>query len=227
MCYRCVAQKQNSKGTIGREKNHLKSDESELRDKIKEGGVRHTLLVLTCIHIRGSKMFSPAPQSLSLGRWRASELGDDEWQSWEMTSDRAERWRKGERRDDERDEAEMTSVTKQRWRVWGCGGYEQAWAEMTKGTRQRWRVRGSGGCEQAWAEMTKGSLVRWCRVGKDDALICGKFYEWDPVGCMGEIPTPVWVRHQHLYGWDTSIVMDEQTGRHWNGVALNKNVSSV
>ena len=68
MCYRCVAQKQNSKGTIGREKNHLKSDESELRDKIKEGGVRLTLLVLTCIHIRGSKMFSPAPQSLSLGR---------------------------------------------------------------------------------------------------------------------------------------------------------------
>ena len=68
MCYRCVAQKQNSKGTIGREKNHLKSDESELRDKIKEGGIRHTLLVLTCIHLRGSEMFSPAPQSLSLGR---------------------------------------------------------------------------------------------------------------------------------------------------------------
>ena len=143
-------------------------------------------------------MFSPAPQSLSLGRWRASELGDDG-----------------------RENEEMTKGTKRRWRVWGCGGYEQAWAEMTKGTRQRWRVRGSGGCEQAWAEMTKGSLVRWCRVGKDDALICGKFYEWDPVGCMGEIPTPVWVRHQHLYGWDTSTVMDEQTGRHWNGVALN------
>ena len=29
---------------------------------------RHTLLVLTSIHIRGSEMFSPAPQSLSLGR---------------------------------------------------------------------------------------------------------------------------------------------------------------
>ena len=167
--------------------NHLKSDESELRDKIKEGGVRHTLLVLTCIHIRGSKMFSPAPQSLSLGRWRASELGDDERQSWEMTSDRAGRWRKGERRDDERDEAEMTSVTK-----------------------QRWRVRGSGGCEQAWAEMTKGGLVRWCRVGRGDALICGKFYGWDTVGCMGETPTPVWVRYQHLYGWDTSTTVSEQ-----------------
>ena len=53
---------------LSEETNHLKSDESELRDKIKEGGVRLTLLVLTCIHIRGSKMFSPAPQSLSLGR---------------------------------------------------------------------------------------------------------------------------------------------------------------
>jgi len=52
-------------------------------------------------------------------------------------------------------------------------------------------------------------------------------YGWDTVGCMGETPTPVWVRYQHLYGWDTSTVMDEQTGRHWNGVALNKNVSSV
>ena len=29
---------------------------------------RHTLLVLTSIRIRGSEMFSPAPQSLSLGR---------------------------------------------------------------------------------------------------------------------------------------------------------------
>ena len=192
MCYRCVAQKQNSKGTIGREKNHLKSDESELRDKIKEGGGRHTLLVLTCIHIRGSKMFSPAPQSLSLGRWRASELGDDERQSWEMTSDRAGRWRKGERRDDGRENEEMTSVTKRRWRVWGCGGYEQAWAEMTK-----------------------GSLVRWCRVGRGDALICGKFYEWDPVGCMGKTPTPVWVRHRHLYGWDTNTCMGKIPQQLW------------
>ncbi len=39
-----------------------------------------------------------------------------------------------------------------------------------------------------------------------------KFYEWDLVGCMGETPTHVWVRHQHLYGWDTSTAVGEQTG---------------
>ena len=35
-------------------------------------------------------------------------------------------------------------------------------------------------------------------------------YEWDLVGCMGEIQTPVWVRHRHLYGWDTSTTVSEQ-----------------
>ena len=161
---------------------------------------RHTLLVLTSIHIRGSEMFSPAPQSLSLGRWRVSELGDDEYQSLEMASVRAGRWRKWRGGDDECDKAEITSMTKQRWRVRGSGVYEQAWEEMTKGTKRRWRVWGSSGHEQAWAEMTKESLVRWCRVMR-------KVYEWDPVGCMGEVPLGVWVRYQHLYGWDTSTAV--------------------
>ena len=153
MCYRCVAQKQNSKGTIGREKNHLKSDESELRDKIKEGGVRHTLLVLTCIHIRGSKMFSPASQSLSLGRWRASELGDDEWQSWEMTEGRTKRWRKGRSGDDECDKAKMTSV-RLRWiRASVSGDDERDEAEMAS-ARQWWmRASVSGDDERESCEM--------------------------------------------------------------------------
>ena len=120
--------------------------------------------------------------------------------SREMTSVRAWRWRVTELGDDERQSWEMTEVTRRRWRVRGCGGYEQAWAEMTKGAMRRWRVWGSSGHEQAWAEMTKESLVRWCRVMR-------KVYEWDPVGCMGEVPLGVWVRHQHLYGWDTSTAV--------------------
>lgn len=106
-----------------------------------------------------------------------------------MTSVRAGRWRKWRGGDDECDKAEITSVTKQRWRVRGSGVYEQAWEEMTKGTKRRWRVWGSSGHEQAWAEMTKESLVRWCRVMR-------KVYEWDPVGCMGEIPQQLWARRR-------------------------------
>ena len=45
-------------------------------------------------------------------------------------------------------------------------------------------------------------------------------YEWDLVGCMGETPTPVWVRHRHLYGWDTSIAVGEQMGSRRIGLVL-------
>ena len=51
--------------------------------------------------------------------------------------------------------------------------------------------------------------------GRGGAQICGKFYEWDTVGCMGETPTPVWVRYRHLYGWDTSTVVWSNTSRAW------------
>ena len=186
MCYQCVAQKQNSKGTIGREKNHLKSDESELRDKIKEGGVRLTLLVLTCIHIRGSKMFSPAPQSLSLGRWRASELGDDEWQSWEMTEGRTKRWRVWQSKDDECEAAVDTSKRERRWRKGrGRDGECEAVVDASKRER-RWR---------------KGVL--WDDVEWEEAT------PWFAESSMSETSLCVWVRHQHLYGWDTDTCMGE------------------
>ena len=45
-------------------------------------------------------------------------------------------------------------------------------------------------------------------------------YEWDLVGCMGEIQTHVWVRHRHLYGWDTSIAVGEQMGSRRIGLVL-------
>ena len=45
-------------------------------------------------------------------------------------------------------------------------------------------------------------------------------YELDLVGCMGEIQTPVWVRHRHLYGWDTSIAVGEQMGSRRIGLVL-------
>ena len=32
---------------------------------------------------------------------------------------------------------------------------------------------------------------------------------------MSETPTPVWVRHRHLYGWDTSTVVWSNTSRAW------------
>ena len=102
---------------------------------------RHTLLVLTNIRIRGSEMFSPAPQSLSLGRWRVSELGDDECEEVVDTSKLERRWRKGRRGDDECEAVVDTSKRERRWR----------------------------------------KRVLW-----DDVELCGKFYEWDPVGCMGE-----------------------------------------
>ena len=40
-------------------------------------------------------------------------------------------------------------------------------------------------------------------------------YGWDANTCMGETPTPVWVRHRHLYGWDTSTVVWSNTSRAW------------
>ena len=61
----------------------------------------------------------------------------------------------------------------------------------------------------------------WSLSGRNNK--CSKFYEWDPIGCMGETPTPVWVRYQHVYGWDTSIAMGEQTGCGWNGWVLTPN----
>ena len=155
-----------------------------------------------------SVVISREMTSVRAWRWRASELGDGERQSWVMTSVRAGRWRASELGDDGSDEAEMTSVTKQRWRVRGSGGYKQAWAEMTKGTKRRWRVWGSSGYEQAWAEMTKESLVRWCRVMR-------KVYEWDPFGCMGEVPLGVWVRCRWVYGWDAFGCMGETPTPVW------------
>ena len=184
---------------------------------------RHTLLVLTSIHIRGSEMFSPAPQSLSLGRWRVSELGDGERQSWEMASVRAGWWRASELGDDERQSWEMTEVTRRRWRVWQSRDDECEEVVDTSKLERRWRKgrRGDDECE-AVVDTSKRER-RWRkRVLWDDVELCGKFmsetplgvwvrclwvYGWGAVGCMGEMPLGVWVRHQHLYGWDTSTAV--------------------
>ena len=111
------------------------------------------VLLLTCIRIRGSEMFSPAPQSLSLGRWRVTELGDDECQSWEMTSVRDGRWRKGRGGDDECDKAEMTSARKWWIRASVSGDDERDEEEMTS-VRQEWtRSSVNGDDERESCEM--------------------------------------------------------------------------
>ena len=50
-----------------------------------------------------------------------------------------------------------------------------------------------------------GATLKW----KNEKLEIWKFYEWDIIGYMGEIPRPVWVRHSLVYGWDTSTCMGE------------------
>ena len=140
---------------------------------------RHTLLVLTSIRIRGSEMFSPAPQSLSLGRWRVTELGDDELQNWEMTEVTRRRWRVWQSRDDECEAVVDTSKLERRWRKGRRGDDECEAVVDTSKHERRWRKR-----------------VLW-----DDVELCGKF--------MSETPLGVWVRCRWVYGWDTNTCMGE------------------
>ena len=97
-------------------------------------------------------------------RWRVSELGDDERQRWEMTEGTRRRWRVWQSRDDECEEVVDTSKLERRWRKGRRGDDECEAVVDTSKRERRWRKR-----------------VLW-----DDVELCGKFYEWDPVGCMGE-----------------------------------------
>ena len=97
-------------------------------------------------------------------RWRVTELGDDERQSWEMTEVTRRRWRVWQSRDDECEEVVDTSKLERRWRKGRRGDDECEAVVDTSKHERRWRKR-----------------VLW-----DDVELCGKFYEWDPVGCMGE-----------------------------------------
>ena len=118
-------------------------------------------------------------------RWRVSELGDDERQSWEMTEGTRRRWRVWQSRDDECEEVVDTSKRERRWRKGRRGVDEcEAIADTSKRER-RWRKR-----------------VLW-----DDVELCGKFYEWDPVGCIGET-TPLL---QHVISKKLTLITSKST----------------
>ena len=104
--------------------------------------------------------------SVRAWRWRASELGDDERQSWEMTEVTRRRWRVWQSRDDECEEVVDTSKRERRWRK------RVLWDDVEL-------------CGKFMSETPLGVWVR-----------CRWVYGWDTNTCMGETPQPLWARRR-------------------------------